>query len=70
MKIASVGSGKPVEKVPAVHAADRLRRANACAEMAEQLKVYANQAHVPDVRWMAEAASEELADRAARLRSD
>lgn len=58
-----------VDKDPA-SSADRLRRANACAEMAEQLRVYANQSKVPDVRWMAETASKELASKAAKLRSN
>jgi hypothetical protein len=50
-----------------VHAAERIRRASACAEMADVLRNVGQGTSVPDIKWMADVAVEELTSRAREL---
>jgi len=45
---------------PGARLAESLRRANACREMALVLKALGRQSSVPDIKWMADVAAEEL----------
>lgn len=49
--------------------AERVRRANACSEMADVLRYVGKGSNVPDVRWMTDVAVEELLSRARELQT-
>lgn len=59
-------NGKRMGKEPE-RAAERIRRASACAEMADVLRNVGQGATVPDIKWMADVAVEELTSRAREL---
>jgi hypothetical protein len=49
--------------------AERVRRANACSEMADVLRYVGRGSSVPDVKWMTDVAVEELLSRARELQT-